>query len=222
MKNLIKRSLLVACLAGASSTALLASAQPGLMGGKVYVTATGGISSVGGAPAEANSPVTFDTLDSRTDNEGAGRLAVGYQRLLSSGYTVGLEAGLGYYGKLRYTETGDTDDYLHYAFMGFDAAGVVGIPLTKLISATGKVGMAYIRNKLYDNGDGGVGSVSNSTWDTLPELGLGLTFKVNREVSIISEYTHIAGSAFSEFSTADSQQVPRLNTFFVGVKWIFG
>ncbi len=216
MKTTLKRTLLGAALAGLSTVAL-AGGELAPMNGNLYVTGAINATVVGNAVSREDANFT-----SKSDEVLGARVALGYQNSLSRRFYTGIETGFGSYGKLEYTDPTDTDDYVNYRYMGFDAAGLLGVRLNQRVSVSGKVGFAYLRNRYHDNNDGatGTGSFVSTTWDVHPLFGATVDVNVTRNFSLFGNYTHINGDPMTGTSTVDAINIPSLNTFNFGIKWM--
>lgn len=156
-----------------------------------------------------------------------GAVAFGYNYDLTSQFGLGVEAGWGYYGKIKITTPGvdDADE-----FTAWDVAGVGTWHLEPSIDLFVKGGMAEVNsqsNWLVTSSGGQSNSVivTANRWKPLAAIGAGYNITPSIQANIT--YTHIFGDDVEADNTpaglfgSNDNQVPRLDSLLIGLTYRF-
>lgn len=145
----------------------------------------------------------FSHTDDFNDQRTTGRIAAGYLAMLdNSNFSIGVESGLN--GSLPFK----SDNYYDVKLKrwSFDILGVVDFYATEKFDIFGKLGAAYVTNKVsssyfYD---------SYTHRETVPKMGLGIGYDVTPCINMNLTLMH----EFSEDGT-----IPSMTAALVGVKF---
>lgn len=158
----MKKNILIALFAAAAIAPVAAQAQ----------------AFIGASIGHAEQKLTIKNVGSVKENDTSYKLFGGYQFTKN----IGVEAGFGDLGTVSITGGGDTVTSNPKMFF----AAVTGtVPVTNVISATGKIGFARTNTTLTS-----AGVADEKMRHTSPLLGLGMSFAVTPKISIVAEYEH--------------------------------
>jgi len=158
----MKKNILIALFAAATIAPVAAQAQ----------------AFIGASIGRAEQKVVIDKVGSLKDNDTSYKLFGGYQFTKN----IGVEAG---FGDLGTVSIDDGTDIVKSNPKMFFAAVTGTVPVTNVISATGKIGFARTNTTMTV-----VGLGDEKIKHTSPLLGLGMSFAVTPKISIIAEYEH--------------------------------
>ncbi len=183
----MKKNLLIALFAAAAVAPFAAQAQ-------AYV---------GGSVGYAEQKLVIPGVGSLKENDTSYKLFGGY--MLNK--NIGVEAGFGDLGTVSITGDGETVTSNPKMFF---AAFTGVVPVSNMISVTGKVGFARTNTTLTVVGEG-----SEKMKHTSPLLGVGVSFAVTPKISVVAEYEHFFNIV------AEGEGKLKANALSAGVRFNF-
>ena len=183
----MKKNILIALFAVATIAPVAAQAQ----------------AFIGASVGRGEQKLVLEDVGSIKESDTSYKLFGGYQFTKN----IGVEAGFGDLGTVSINDGTDTVESNPKMFF----AAVTGtVPVTNVISATGKIGFARTNTTLTV-----VGLGSEKMKHTSPLLGLGMSFAVTPKISIVAEYEHF----FNFVSEGDAKL--KANALSAGVRFNF-
>lgn len=183
----MKKNILIALFAVAAIAPVAAQAQ-------TYIGASIG---------RAEQKLVFEDIGSLKDTDTSYKLFGGYQFTKN----VGIEAGFADLGTISISGAGET---LKSNPKMFFVAATGSIPVSEVVSLTGKVGFARTSTTMTVVGEG-----EEKVKHTSPLLGVGVSFAVTPTIAIVAEYEH-----FFNIISEDGIKL-KANALSAGVRFSF-